>query len=258
MAVRTVAAVGRGVAGGPGVPSTPGLTTGPGASRVRGAGPAGGRHFPLPGEAVGGCGAGTVGGVPYRQPVPSLATPAVPPGSMAALTQPEIRAGGLLLRPWRPSDRAAVVAAYADPAIQRWHCRSMTDDEAADWIAAWPDRWRRETGAGWAVLDTGDVVGQISLRRVVLVEGRAEVSYWVLPGARGRRIAARALSAVTAWSFGTLRLHRVELCHSTANAASCRVAHDAGFAVEGTKRGEGRHGDGWHDMHLHARLDTDV
>jgi RimJ/RimL family protein N-acetyltransferase len=108
------------------------------------------------------------------------------------------------------------------------------------------------------VLDAGDVAGQISLRRVVLVEGLAEVSYWVLPGARGRRIAPRALSAVTAWAFGTLRLRRVELCHSTANVASCRVAQYAGFAAEGTKRGEGRHADGWHDMHLHARLDNDV
>jgi RimJ/RimL family protein N-acetyltransferase len=189
--------------------------------------------------------------------VPSLVTPALLPGSMAALPQPELRTDGLLLRPWQPSDRPAVVAAYADPAIQRWHCRSMTDDEAADWIATWPARWRSETGAGWAVLDAGAVTGQISLRRVDLAEGLAEVSYWVLPGARGRRIAPRALSAVTAWSFATLRMHRVELNHSTANIASCRVAQCAGFPAEGTKRGEARHADGWHDMHLHARLDAD-
>lgn len=176
---------------------------------------------------------------------------------MAALTQPEIDADGLLLRPWQPADRATVVAAYADPAIQRWHCRSMTDDEAGEWIAHWPHRWRGETGAGWAVLHAGTVVGQVSLRRVVLTDGLAEVSYWVLPQARDRRVATRALSAVTAWSFRTLRLHRVELCHSTTNAASCRVAAHAGFAVEGTKRGEGHHADGWHDMHLHARLATD-
>jgi RimJ/RimL family protein N-acetyltransferase len=199
-----------------------------------------------------------VGGVPYSQQVPSLAAPAVPPGAMAALAQPEIRANGVLLRPWQPSDRPIVVAAYADPAIQRWHCRSMTDDEARGWIAAWPGRWRRETGAGWAVVDAGDVAGQISLRRIDLVEGLAEVSYWVLPAARGRRVAARALSALTAWSFETLSLHRVELSHSMANAASCRVAQYAGFAAEGTKRGEVRHTDGWHDMHLHARLDGDL
>lgn len=176
---------------------------------------------------------------------------------MAALAQPAIDAGGILLRPWQPSDRPAVLAAYADPGIQRWHCRSMTDDEARDWIDAWPDRWREETGAGWAVVDASDVVGQVSLRRLVLQEGIAEVSYWVLPAARGRRVAPRALSAVTGWSIAVLGLHRVELSHSTSNVASCRVAQRAGFAVEGTKRSEGRHADGWHDMHIHARLETD-
>ncbi|MEH0985137.1 GNAT family N-acetyltransferase [Micromonospora sp. CPCC 205556] len=189
--------------------------------------------------------------------MPSLATPAVPPGSMAALTQPEIHGDGVVLRPWRPADRPSVVTAYADPAIQRWHCRSMTDDEAGDWIAGWPRRWRAETGAGWAVLHGGEVAGQIGLRRVDLVEGLAEVSYWVLPHTRGRRVAGRALTALTRWSFATLGLHRVELSHSTANPASCRVATRAGFAAEGTKRGEGRHADGWHDMHLHSRLATD-
>jgi RimJ/RimL family protein N-acetyltransferase len=85
----------------------------------------------------------------------------------------------------------------------------------------------------------------------------AEVSFWVLPEARGRHIASQALSAMTAWSFTALRLHRIELCHSISNIASCRVAQHAGFTLEGTKRGEGRHTDGWHDMHIHARLDTD-
>lgn len=190
--------------------------------------------------------------------MPSLAAPALPRGSMAALAQPELPAQDLLLRPWQPSDRRTVVAGYADPAIRRWHCRSMTDDEAGDWIAAWSRRWSGETGAGWAVLAAGHVVGQISLRRVDLAEGLAEVSYWVLPSARGRRVAPRALSAVTAWSFATLRLHRVELCHSTVNLASCRVARYAGFTLEGTKRSEARHTDGWHDMHLHSRLDHDL
>ncbi|HEY2670578.1 MAG TPA: GNAT family N-acetyltransferase [Rugosimonospora sp.] len=189
--------------------------------------------------------------------MPLLAASAVPPGSMAALPQPEIRANDIVLRPWLPSDRPEVVAAYADTAIQRWHCRSMTGDEADSWIAAWSDRWRGETGASWAVLDAGDVAGQVGLRRIDLSDGLAEVSYWVLPGARGRGIAVRALTAMTAWSFAMLGLHRLEVAHSTANAASCRVAQRAGFPLEGTKRGEARHADGWHDMHLHARLDSD-
>ncbi|GAA2886547.1 acetyltransferase [Actinoplanes cyaneus] len=228
--------------------------------------------------------------------MPSLVAPALPAGKLSASAQPSIPGDGLLLRPWQESDRAAVVTGYADPAIQRWHCHTMTDDEAAAWIAVWSRHWHEETGASWAIMDgvmagrtsleqdgtvtgqaglrqdgavtgqaglrqvgvgDGTVAGQVGLRRVDLGEGLAAISYWVLPEFRGRRIAPRALAALTSWAFGQLGLHRLELSHSTANQASCRVAEQAGYRVEGVKRSEARHADGWHDMHLHARLATD-
>jgi RimJ/RimL family protein N-acetyltransferase len=187
-----------------------------------------------------------------------LTGPAVAPGSMAGRVPPEIGGDGVVLRPWRPGDLDVVLAGYGDPAIQRWHVRSMTEDEARDWIAHWPGRWRAETGAGWAVTrDGGGAVGQISLNRLDLHEGAAGISYWTLPAARGAGVAHRALVALAGWSFRTLGLHRLQASHSTANPASCRVAEKAGFAAEGVQRGEGRHADGWHDMHLHARLAID-
>lgn len=190
--------------------------------------------------------------------MPMLITPALAAGALARQRQPTIDAGDLRLRPWQPADQPAVVAAYADPAVQRWHCRTLTDDEAHAWIAAWPDRWRQETGAGWAITDSSGVLGQISLRAIDLDDAQGEVSYWVLPAARGRRVAARALTALTAFSFDRLGLHRVWLRHSTRNPVSCRVAERAGLPAEGTNRGGARHADGWHDMHLHARLRTDT
>jgi [ribosomal protein S5]-alanine N-acetyltransferase len=192
--------------------------------------------------------------------VPSLRRPAVPPGRLTQLAQPVLDLsgpGGLVLRPWRATDAPAVAAAYADPGIQRWHTRSMTVAEAGAWISTWPGRWNAETGAGWAVAGPDSVLGQISLRRVDLAEGLGELSYWVLPAARGQRVATRALGALTGWVFGPLGLHRLELAHSTVNGASCGVARNSGYLLEGTKRREALHTDGWHDMHLHARLATD-
>ncbi|MFD5189525.1 GNAT family N-acetyltransferase [Streptomyces sp. NPDC058357] len=55
-----------------------------------------------------------------------------------------------------------------------------------------------------------------------------------------------------------LGLHRLRLCHSMANPASCRVVLKAGYAVEGVMRGALLHADGWHDQHLHARLRGDA
>lgn len=97
----------------------------------------------------------------------------------------------------------------------------------------------------------------MSLRSVNLDEGQGEVAYWVLPEARGRGVAPRALQAMSTWLFDHVGLHRLELAHSTRNTASCRVATKAGYLLEGTKRQQTLHGDGWHDMHLHARVQGD-
>jgi RimJ/RimL family protein N-acetyltransferase len=80
----------------------------------------------------------------------------------------------------------------------------------------------------------------------------------VLPAARGRQIAARALTVLGGWAFGVLGLHRIEVQHSTRNVASCRVAERAGYPAEGTRRSQTLHADGWHDMHLHARIADDT
>jgi RimJ/RimL family protein N-acetyltransferase len=187
--------------------------------------------------------------------MPRLVDPVLAPGSLARLTQPVLHDGELRLRPWQPADAPAVAAAYDDPAIRQWHARSMAGDEARAWVKQWPGRWRSETGAGWAVVgEQGSLLGQISLRAFDLPEGAAEISYWVLPEARGCRVASRALQMLTDWAFGTLGLHRIVVKHSTGNAASCRVAERAGYPLEGTERSSALHADGWHDMHLHARV----
>jgi RimJ/RimL family protein N-acetyltransferase len=187
-----------------------------------------------------------------------LTTPFIAAGTMAAMTQPELVGAGVVLRPWRSDDLPAVVAGYADPAIRRWHVRSMDEDEARAWIEHWPGRWAAETGAGWAVTRDGrEAAGQISLSRLDLAEGVGTLSYWTRPEARGAGLAHRAAEALAGWVFTTLGLHRLQLSHSTANPASCRVAEKAGFVAEGTRRGAGWHADGWHDMHVHARLAID-
>ena len=132
----------------------------------------------------------------------------------------------------------------------------MSTSEAAAWIEAWPNRWRHETGCGWAISDEYYVLGQIAFRAIDLHEGAAELSYWVLPAARGQGVAQQAVLALTDWSFAVLGLHRIEINHSTLNVASCHVADRAGYVLEGIKRSQVLHPDGFHDMHQHARIVT--
>jgi RimJ/RimL family protein N-acetyltransferase len=151
--------------------------------------------------------------------------------------------------------------AYADPAIQHWHFQTLTSmEEAAAWIAQWEQGWQAETAACWAVADgdTDEVLGRVALRDISLRGARAQCSYWVLPAARGRGVATRATAELARWALDDLGLHRLELMHSVANPASCRVAVKAGFALEGTLRSALLHPDGWHDVHLHARVRGDA
>jgi len=185
----------------------------------------------------------------------------VPAGTFAEQEQPTIAVpGGLVIRPWSPDDAPAVHEAFQDPVIQRWHAREADSvEEARGWIDGWRQAWSQENDAYWAIADatTDALVGRIALRLIVFGDGQAEVAYWTMPSARGRGVAPRALAALSDWAFDEVGLHRLELTHAVANEASCRVAFKSGFAPEGTKRSAVLHADGWHDMHLHARVQGD-
>lgn len=191
--------------------------------------------------------------------MPLAITPALPAGALSSVPQPVVPVcgGELLLRPWAAADAAVLRAAFRDEAIRRWHMRHVTSPaEARERIAAAHRSWQEERDAEWAIAraDGGEVLGRAGLRRMDLVHGEAECAYWVLPQARGTGVAPRALTALAAWALDEAGFHRLELAHSTANEPSCRVAAKCGFPLEGTRRSAHRQPDGWHDMHLHARV----
>ncbi|MFJ9817537.1 GNAT family N-acetyltransferase [Streptomyces sp. NPDC101151] len=182
---------------------------------------------------------------------------AVPAGSLAGRDQPVLDLpGGLELRPWRTddADADALLAAGQDPAIQLWNLFSVgSRDEARARIGRMHERWRAETGAVWAIARPGGApLGLTGLHAVDLAGGRAEIMYWVLPGARGGGIVVEAARRLSRWALDDLGLHRLQLCHAVANQASCRVAEKVGYAFEGTMRSSLLHADGRHDEHLHA------
>jgi [ribosomal protein S5]-alanine N-acetyltransferase len=192
--------------------------------------------------------------------MPVLVDPALSKGTLQTLGQPRLEAVELVLRPWRASDAGAVRTAFEDPDIQRWHVRRLDSlDEAQEWTGQWKQRWDDESAASWAVVDDADEpLGQVGLRNISLAEGSASLSYWVTPTARGKGTAARAVDALSAWAFGVIGFNRLDIHHSTANTASCRVAERTGYRHEGTLRQAIKHADGWHDWHLHGRLRTDT
>ncbi|MFE6967907.1 GNAT family N-acetyltransferase [Isoptericola sp. NPDC057653] len=168
----------------------------------------------------------------------------------------DVPAAGARLRPWRDDDAPAVRAVYADAAIQRWHVRVLdSDDEAREVIGGWRAGWAEDRESSWAVADAADdsvVLGRMAVKTFD-PHGVGAVAYWTAPAARGRGVAPAAAAVASAWAFDA-GFRRLELVHSVDNAPSCRVAEKAGFAAEGVLRQSVRHLDGWHDMHLHARV----
>jgi RimJ/RimL family protein N-acetyltransferase len=191
--------------------------------------------------------------------MPALIVPTVVVGSLASKDQPVLRAGAgdVLLRPWLLTDAPVVMAAYQDPAIQRWHMRRADSlAEATEWVEGWRAGWLAESSAQWAVVDAASdaVLGRVALKCMNLSDGVAEVAYWTASAARGKGVCTHAVDAMTSWAFSTAGFHRLELQHSTRNEASCRVAEKTGFELEGVRRQAWLQADGRHDVHCHARL----
>ena len=188
--------------------------------------------------------------------MPSLVTSTVPVGSLAAVPQPTLAAGrGVLLRPWSLGDAQAVMDAYQDEAIQRWHVRRADSlAETREWIAGWQGEWAAEAGAHWAVVgaDSGVLLGRAALKHLKFADGTADVAYWTVPAARGKGVCPRAVDAMASWAFEA-GFHRLDLEHAMGNTASCRVAEKT-VAVEGVRRSAWLLADGRHDVHAHARL----
>ncbi|MFC7828280.1 GNAT family N-acetyltransferase [Streptomyces sp. NPDC057375] len=186
-----------------------------------------------------------------------------------SLSRPEPRGHGLRLRAWdagSDADAEAWLRGHLDPDFQRWNTplKLWTDlDGARESLRARARDAADGRSATFRITDdeSGTTLGHIGLGEISTQLKTARVGYWVLPEARGRGVATRALLLASRWAYAELGLHRLELGHAIGHEASCRVAERSGYRAEGTLREAmfqaGRH-DAFRDVHLHARLATDA
>jgi RimJ/RimL family protein N-acetyltransferase len=167
------------------------------------------------------------------------------------LPDPPLGDGAIRLRPWAAEDAGALAAAWADPEVQRWNAvpESRSELDAARWIAG--EARRRELGLALdLVVSPADpyddaVLGEVGLGPIAWEAGKAEASevgkaaeaseagqaaigWWIAGPARGRGVAARAVTLLASWAERELDLRVVALI-DPANAASLRVAERAGI-----------------------------
>jgi RimJ/RimL family protein N-acetyltransferase len=140
----------------------------------------------------------------------------------------EMRTARLVLRPFRPDDEEAVLAACQDPEILRWTVRlpdPYTRADAAAWVRDIAPAARADgTGLQCAVEADGELVGAAGLELGTAVE----VGYWIAASARRRGYATEATRALADWALAH-GAEQVRLRTAVGNTGSQAVAEAAGF-----------------------------
>jgi len=171
---------------------------------------------------------------------------------------PPLEDGVVRLRRWEERDFACVAAAATDPRIPSGTTVPAMYSEA-EGTAFIKRQWGRQSdGEGLSLAIEGEAtstaVGLIALlfRPEPFVAG---VGYWVIPEARGRRIAERAVALLAPWALHQESVRRVEAFVDPANLASVRALEGSGFKKEGLLRSYLK---GSHDAFIYSLLPADL
>jgi ribosomal-protein-alanine N-acetyltransferase len=151
----------------------------------------------------------------------------------------EIETPRLRLRPWRLSDRSALLRHADNPRI----ARNLTDVFPSPYTEADADAWLGARGADtgptkvFAIEIAGEAAGSIGIHaREDVLAKTAEIGYWLAEIHWGQGYATEALKALIPYAFTTFGLHRLEAYHFGWNPASGRVLEKAGLRLEGCLR----------------------
>ena len=166
--------------------------------------------------------------------------------------------GPVVLREFSEQDVPMAIELSTDPYVPLIGSlpANASRQEAREWVDR--QRGRLAQGAGFsfaiAEADTDRAVGDMFLGIKQLPQGRASAGYSVISSARGRGVAAAALTAVSSFAWSIPALHRIELYIEPWNVASIKTAERAGYEREGLLRSHQEIGGRRRDMLLYASI----
>lgn len=147
--------------------------------------------------------------------------------------------GVVCLRPWRDRDLPCIEQASQDPRIPQGTTvpAHYTPEAGLAFIARQHARLTSGQGVSLAVVDqhTDHAVGLVILM-LRPQEGVAGIGYWIVPSARCRGFASRAVSLMTTWGLSTGNFARIEAWVEPDNLASQRALEINGYLLEGRLR----------------------
>jgi RimJ/RimL family protein N-acetyltransferase len=159
-----------------------------------------------------------------------------------SLPQPDgLERAGVHLRRLRGRDAGPFAAAFRDdPGLGEKVGieQDPTEGSARRFVASLPRLRARGEYLCLAVSDApkGPFLGLVMLHSFAWQHRRAELGYWLLAQARGRRIGGAAVGLLADWAFTELDLDRLEITTTPDNAAALALARSLGFEREGVMR----------------------
>ena len=149
-----------------------------------------------------------------------------------------LRTERLILREFTAGDWAATHAYQRDPRYLRLYERDeVTERQAQAMVYAfilWQgERPRSKAQLAITLAETGELIGNVGLRRDAPGDPLADMGYELAPGHWGLGYATEAARALVGWGFGAWGgLQRIHAHCLAANAASARVLLKLGMRPE--------------------------
>jgi len=176
----------------------------------------------------------------------------------------EIKTERLVLRPHRISDLEALWPHVSDPELPKWMSWDAHKKKkgALDFIKSRIKARRNGDAFTWVILYEGklcgcigldDVVGQVRVIRFDM----ANLGYWLGKKYRRQGIMTEAASAVLAFGFKKLKLHKITVDHAAANIASQKTIEKLGFRYIGEQQKHFFKRGRWHDHKIYELLAND-
>jgi ribosomal-protein-alanine N-acetyltransferase len=177
---------------------------------------------------------------------------------------PEISGDLVYLRAPQSTDHAEWAAlrdasrAFLTPWEPTWPSDDLTRSAFRRRLKRYVEDQRSDLAYAFLIFRTADhaMVGGLTLaniRRGVAQAG--SIGYWVGSAFARQGMMTAAVRALIPFSFGTLRLHRLEAACIPTNAASIRLLEASGFTREGYARDYLCINGAWQDHLLYGRLE---
>ena len=140
---------------------------------------------------------------------------------------PPLSDGSVWLRASELRDAPAIEAGIRDPDVIRWI--GPTEGSAIDVLALNRERWASGSPTLSICERDGTCVGLVWINLRETDRATGWVGYWLLPTARGRGLATRAVRLISAWAVCQMGLTKIRLTTEPENDPSRRVAERSGF-----------------------------